>query len=202
MVHGFDSFSRCYGDQWRNHCGTTAIMTVPLLRASGGDGGISKLQVAILARSSREMSQTVHIDWKHNLSRVRVSIRPRKKFIREKHPKLSRIPSRPRIVYLNEAATGHCLASVEKGALTPPWLGATDHRTETSWTATVVSVCACECACPRACVLDVFATYDNKIWPRLIMRIITIIILYFIQITHTDDFLSTGTRLVPVIQYA
>ena len=28
------------------------------------------------------------------------------------------------------------------------------------------------------------------------MIIITIIILYFIQITHTDDFPSTGTRLV------
>ena len=29
-VRGFDSFPRCYGDQWRNHCGTTAIMAVPL----------------------------------------------------------------------------------------------------------------------------------------------------------------------------
>ena len=31
------------------------------------------------------------------------------------------------------------------------------------------------------------------------MIIITIIILYFIQIRHTDDFPSTGTRLVRVI---
>ena len=29
-VRSFDSFPRCYGDQWRNHCGTTAIMAVPL----------------------------------------------------------------------------------------------------------------------------------------------------------------------------
>ena len=29
-VRGFDSFPRCYGDQWRNHGGTTAIMAVPL----------------------------------------------------------------------------------------------------------------------------------------------------------------------------
>ena len=29
-VRGFDSFWRCYGDQWRNHCGTTAIIAVPL----------------------------------------------------------------------------------------------------------------------------------------------------------------------------
>ena len=34
--------------------------------------------------------------------------------------------------------------------------------------------------------------YDN----RLIVIIIKIIILYFIQIRHTDDFPSTGTRLV------
>ena len=27
---GFISFPRCYGDQSRNHCGTTAIMAVPL----------------------------------------------------------------------------------------------------------------------------------------------------------------------------
>ena len=29
-VRGFDSFRRCYGDQWRNHSGTTTIMAVPL----------------------------------------------------------------------------------------------------------------------------------------------------------------------------
>ena len=32
--------------------------------------------------------------------------------------------------------------------------------------------------------------------PMLIMIIINIIIQYFIQIRHTDDFLSTGTSLV------
>ena len=48
----------------------------------------------------------------------------------------------------------------------------------------------------RACMRDAFAIYDNNILPRLIMKIIKIIILYFIQIRHTDDFPSTGTRLV------
>ena len=44
-------------------------------------------------------------------------------------------------------------------------------------------------ACVQACVRDVFAIYDNDILPRLIMIIIKIIIiLYFIQIRHTDDF--------------
>ena len=57
---------------------------------------VSKVQVAILARSFRDMSQTVRIDGKHILSRVRVSVRPSNFVISEKHQKQSRIPSRPR----------------------------------------------------------------------------------------------------------
>ena len=37
---------------------------------------VRKLQVAILAQSSREMSLTVRIVWQYILSRVRVSVRP------------------------------------------------------------------------------------------------------------------------------
>ena len=44
----------------------------------------------------------------------------------------------------------------------------------------------------HACMRDVFAIYDDNIFPRLIMIIIIIIIQYFIQIRHTDDFPSTG----------
>ena len=57
-----------------------------------------------------------------------------------------------------------------------------------------MSVCARACVheCVRACVRDVFAIYDNDILPRLIMIIIKIIILYFIQIRHTDDFSLNG----------
>ena len=44
----------------------------------------------------------------------------------------------------------------------------------------------------HACVRDVFAIYDDNILPSLIMLIIKIIILYFIQITLTDDFPSMG----------
>ena len=47
--------------------------------------------------------------------------------------------------------------------------------------------------CMRACVRDVFAIYNNNISPRLIMIIIKIIIIYLIQITHTDDFPSMDT---------
>ena len=44
----------------------------------------------------------------------------------------------------------------------------------------------------HTCVRDVFAIYDDIIFPRLIMIIIKIIILYLIQIRHTNDFPSTG----------
>ena len=46
--------------------------------------------------------------------------------------------------------------------------------------------------CVRPCMRDVFAIYDDHILPRLIMIIINIIILYFIQIRHTDDFPLSG----------
>ena len=59
----------------------------------------------------------------------------------------------------------------------------------------------CGCACVHACVHDVFAIYDNNILPRLIMIIIKIIFRYFIEIVHTDDFSSTGTRLVYYYYY-
>ena len=51
----------------------------------------------------------------------------------------------------------------------------------------------CVCAHVCACLRDVFALYDYDISPRLI------IILYFIQIRHTDDFHSTDTRLVLIM---
>ena len=57
-------------------------------------------------------------------------------------------------------------------------------------------MCVCSCVCVRACVRDVFAIYDNNSLPRLMMRKIKIIFLYFIEIAHTDDLPSTGTRLV------
>ena len=44
----------------------------------------------------------------------------------------------------------------------------------------------------HACVRDVFAIYDDNILSRLIMKIIKMIILYFIQIRHTDYFPSAG----------
>ena len=71
---------------------------------------------------------------------------------------------------------------------TSSWLGAPTQRT-----ATVVGGGVRVRECARAYIMrDVFAIYDDNILPRLIMIIIEIIILYFIQIRHTDDFPSTG----------
>ena len=65
---------------------------------------------------------------------------------------------------------------------TESWLGTPIQRR--SW----VGVCVFASVSARACVRDVFAIYDNDIFPRLITIVIKIIILYFIQIRHTDDF--------------
>ena len=74
--------------------------------------------------------------------------------------------------------------------MTESWLGAPKQRRS------CVGVCVCASVCVRtsvhACVRDVFAIYDDNILSRLIMIIIKIIILYFIQIRHTDDFPSAG----------
>ena len=81
-------------------------------------------------------------------------------------------------------------------ALTSSRLDATDASNLNLDGGVCVCARACVCACVHECVRDVFAIYDNHISPRLIMIIIKIIILYFIQIRHTDDFPSTGSRLV------
>ena len=69
------------------------------------------------------------------------------------------------------------------------------HRnSEQRWSC--VGVCVCANVRVRtsvhAYVRDVFAIYDDNILSRLIMIIIKIIILYFIQIRHTDYFPSAG----------
>ena len=75
---------------------------------------------------------------------------------------------------------------------TESWFGAPIQRTATvvgeGGVCVFASVSACVRACVHAYVRDLFAIYDNDILPRLIMIIIKIIILYFIQIRHTDDF--------------
>ena len=98
----------------------------------------------------------------------------------------------------------------QKGVCTSNTLCACFYGTDPSNSDTATAVCVCvggggggmctrshRCvrtrvrACVRPCVRDVFAIYINNIRPRLIMIIIKNIILYFIQIRHTDDFPST-----------
>ena len=103
-------------------------------------------------------------------------------------------------VYFNESPIGRCLASIGKGA--PNHDGVMVGRTETANSECRVWGCACECerVCAsvrvrtsvHACVRDVFAIYDDNILSRLIIIIIKIIILYLIQIRHTDYFPSAG----------
>ena len=133
------------------------------------------------------------------MSGVRVSVRASNFFIREKHPKPRGNRVASTCAYLNDPATGHeCQRNKRKGALTPSRLGATDASNLNGDGGVHVCARMHACmrmrACIRECVRDVFAIYDNNISPRLIMIIINI--LYFIQIRHTDDFHSTGTRLV------
>ena len=82
-------------------------------------------------------------------------------------------------------------APVEKAS----WLDASDPSNSDNlngdgggWLCACVTVCVCVIMCLQYTIIIMS--------PRLIMIIIKIIILYFIQITHTDDFPSMGTRLV------
>ena len=148
------------------------------------------------------MSLTVRIVWQYILSRVHVSVQSSIFFIREKlqKPLWNRVAS----TYVNEwPATGIVWPASKRGrpTMTESWLGALTLRTETVvGGGRGVRVREYERvyarACMHACVRDVFAIYDNDILPMLIIIIINIIILYFIQIRHTDDFPSTGTGLV------
>ena len=144
------------------------------------------------------MSQTVCIVWKHILSQVRVSVWPSNFFIREKHPKLSRIPPRTRDCLFEWSTDWPFMVS--GAGETRAYLRHSWPHTDpsTTWMVTAVGGCvrARASVCVYACVHDVFTIYDNIIWPMLIMIIIKTNILYFIQIRHTDDFPSTGTRLV------
>ena len=74
--------SKLYGRQLN-----LTIYTIILLMSVCLSVGVRKVQVAILARSSRKMYLTVRIVWQYILSRVRVSVRPSIFFICEKPSK-------------------------------------------------------------------------------------------------------------------
>ena len=135
--------------------------------------------------TAREMSLTVRIVWQYIPSRVRVSVRPSIFYMR-KTLKTSGKPGRQCQCLLQWPATSYC--HQRSG---PSRLSGTDQSN--SDTATAMYGCGGGGGwCARVCVRDVFAIYDNDIWHRPIMIIIKNIILYFIQIRHTDDFPSTS----------
>ena len=102
---------------------------------------VRKMQVGILARSSREMSLTVPIVWQYILSRVRISVQPSNFCIREKHPKPWEIVS-PAGVFKWMASDLHCRQRTGR------------HRIAIACTAvTATAVCV---ACVRAwCVCNI-----------------------------------------------
>ena len=116
--------------------------------------GVSKWQVAILARSSREMSLTVHIDRQYILSRVRVSVRPSNLFIRENPQKLSRIPSCPARCLFERSTDRPLSRQRRKGDINSVMVGRTDPSNSDGggWVNA--------CARLHACVRDVFAIHD------------------------------------------
>ena len=135
---------------------------------------VRKLRVAILARSSREMSLTVCIVWQYILSRVRVSVQPSNFFICEKHSKPRGNRAASASVYFN----GQRPAIVTSGAGRHGWVaqcGGCGVCTRSRGCVYTAHTCAS--------VRDAFAIYDNNIWPRLIM----IIIKKYYSIFHTNQ---------------
>ena len=92
------------------------IYTIILLKSAA----VRKLQVAIIAQSYREMSQTVRIDWQHFLSRVCDSVRP-SNLLYAKNTKNALKPGR-----LRECLFQWARDRPQKGAVTASWLVASD----------------------------------------------------------------------------
>ena len=126
---------------------------------------VRKLQVAILARPSLEMSQTVCIDWQYILSRVRVSVRHSHFLYSKNTQNLGETGSpAPVFIWMKQRPAIHQPAEPAKGGVTLSLLGATDPSNSDNLNGN-----------DGVCARDVFAIYDNNIWPRLIMIIIKII---------------------------
>ena len=107
---------------------------------------VGKLQVAILARSSREMYQTVRIVCKHILSQVSVSVRP-SNFLYAKYTQNLGKPDRPRVCIFEWSSDAHCRQ--QNG---PSRLGTTDPSHIANLKGSAMCVCACVCVRACACV--------------------------------------------------
>ena len=115
--------------------------------------GVRKLQVAILARSSREMSLTVRIVGQYILSRVRVSVRP-SIFLYAKIPQNLGETWPPVPVFISKASDP--LLSPAERAVTVGWhrIAIQRRRCVCVWGCAGVRAAACvrAGACARVCV--------------------------------------------------
>ena len=106
---------------------------------------VTKMQVAILVRSSREMYQTVRIASKHILSQVRVSVRASNFLDAKNTQNLGEIGSPVRVfISTKQRPVIHRRRNRRKGALTPSRLGATDPSNSDNLNGDG-GVCACAC---------------------------------------------------------
>ena len=130
------------GDRTIDFLITDIIYTIILLKYIA----VSQLQVAILARLSPEMSQTVRNDWQYILQRIRVSVRPSNFCIREKHKS-----------YREDRVPRKCLLNVPVTV---------DRLPATTWAATTVIIAPTDWA-KTAKRVYTFTTW--KMWFKLLL---------------------------------
>ena len=122
---------------------------------------VSKLQVAIFARSSREMSQIIRIDWQHILSRVCVSVWPRIFYTRKTSKTIANTASHTLLfIWMKQLTVIQCRRKEGVG-VNFVMVGRTEQRQPEWWwwwvgVSVCASVCVCVCACVRAwCVCNI-----------------------------------------------
>ena len=98
--------------------------------------GVRKLQVAILARSTREMSLTVRIVWQYILSWVRASIRPSIFLSAKNIFRLSRMPTLGQVAVEWTNGTGNNAVTVEWPATSEPQQSLRYYLAVTHWAKT------------------------------------------------------------------
>ncbi len=129
------------------------IYTIILLKSLCLSVGVRILQVAILARSSREMYLTVRIVWQYILSRVRVLVRHINFYMR-KTLKTSGKPGRQCQCLFQWPATSYCLQRSGPSR----FAGTDPSKNDTATAVCVWGVCAriragvCARLCVHACV--------------------------------------------------
>ena len=125
--------------RWKFFHYSNTIYTIIVLKYVA----VIKLQVTIIARTSREMSQIVCIKWKPFLSCVCDSVRASNFFICEKHPEtIAKTKYRASVCWMNH------WAACRKGLVTPVTVDRSPvtSRNATKWSATTADLAATDWA--------------------------------------------------------